>query len=300
MIILNDSKLILLIFTITLVACDNDKNNTTSIPLPHHEVVTEQDKLPNGKLAPELVIVPTGSNTLGDISGKGIPIEQPTYEVKIDKAFAIGKYEVTFAEYDLFCEDTNRNKPDDEGWGRDKRPVIGVTWYDARDYATWLSRKTGKTYFLPSEAQWEYATRAGSQTDYWWGNEPGDKNAQCGDCAAIERCLDCKNIPDFIEGTDEVGSYKPNRFGLYDVHGNVSEWTADCGSENNDSKLSDGSPRLDGDCTKHIIKDGSWSNNVRFIRASVRISPPDGNDHEGKNVGFRVAREIAADELKAE
>lgn len=294
------SKFIFFTFVILLSGCERDESKHSPAPLPVHNIINIQDKLANNKLAPALVVVPAGSNTLGDITKKGIAIESPTYKVTIKKAFAIGKYEVTFEEYDLFCEATGRKKTDSEGWGRERRPVIGVTWYDARDYAAWLTKHTGKKYFLPSEAQWEYASRAGTTTSYWWGNEPGDKNAQCGDCAEIQRCVECKDIPEFIEGTVEVGSFKPNRYGLFDSHGNVSEWTADCGSESNSSSPSDGSPRLNGDCSRHIIKDGSWSNNVRFIRSSVRISPPDGNEHEGKNVGFRVAREIIADEIKAQ
>jgi len=253
---------------------------------------TIQDSLPKGKRAPELVSVPAGTNTLGDTTGEGIEIEQLTYKVTIDKPFAIGKYEVTFDEYDYFCEQTGCKKSDDEGWGRGRRPVIGVTWYDADAYVKWLSIQTGENYYLPSEAQWEYAARAGTKSSYWWGDEPGDKLAQCGDCAAIHRCKDCNDVPLIDEGTVAVGSFKANPYGLYDVHGNVGEWTADCGSEKNSIQPSDGTPRLDGDCTKHIIKDGSWSNNVRFIRSSVRISPPDGNEYEGKQVGFRVAREL--------
>jgi len=266
---------------IVLAGCNTETSNTTI-----------QDKLSDSKMAPELVYVPAGTNTLGDISRKGIRIERPTYTVTIDKPFAIGKYEVTFDEYDYFAESTGRKKPDDEGWGRGRRPVIGVTWYDARAYVEWLSKETGKDYFLPSEAQWEYATRGGTQTDYWWGDEPGDKLAQCGNCAVIQRCTECNDIPKFVEGTVEVGSFKPNPFGLYDVHGNVAEWTSDCGNNTNSDRPSDGSPRLNGDCSKHIIKDGCWADKVRFIRSSFRVSPPDGNEYEGKQVGFRVARRI--------
>ena len=197
---------------------------------------TIQDKLKDGGLAPELVITPAGTNTLGDITAEGIENELPTYRVNISKPFAIGKYEVTFSEYDLFCEKTNRNKPDDKSWGRDKRPVIYVTWDDANAYVKWLSIQTNENYFLPSEAQWEYAARAGTQTNYWWGNEPGDKNAQCGDCAAIHRCENCKDVELLDDGTVAVGSFKANPFGLFDVHGNVMEWVADCGHDTNSSK----------------------------------------------------------------
>ena len=247
---------------------------------------TIQDTLAKGKLAPELVVVPAGTNTLGDTTGAGIEIERPTYKVIISKPFAIGKYEVTFDEYDFFCEQTGCKKPFSEGWGRGERPVIDITWHDADAYVKWLSIQTGENYYLPSEAQWEYTARAGTQTNYWWGNEPGDKLAQCGDCAAINRCKDCKDVPLI------VGSFKANPYGLYEVHGNVSEWTADCGSLRNSLTPSDGLPRLDGDCTKHIIKDGSWWSNTRFIRAAVRSSAVEGVTYKSKHVGFRVAREL--------
>jgi len=239
-----------------------------------------------------MVIVPAGTNTLGDISRKGIRIERPTYQVTIAKPFAIAKYEVTFQEYDYFAKQTGRKIPDNKDWGRGRRPVIGVTWYDAKAYVKWLSKETREEYFLPSEAQWEYAARAGTQTNYWWGDKPGDKLAQCGNCAEIQRCDDCKDVPDFVEGSAEVGSFKPNPFGLYDTLANVAEWTADCGNNSNSPKPSSGSPRLKGDCSSHIMKGGTWASKVRFIRAAVRVNPPDGNEYEGKQVGFRIARRI--------
>lgn len=282
------------IVSFALQGCSNDIESTekSKIIKDSKTFSVIQDKLKNGKLAPVVIVLPAGSNTLGDLTGSGIPREQPTYKIIIDESFAIGKYEVTFDEYDYFCEQTGRVKPDDKGWGRGKHPVMNVTWNDAHSYVKWLSTVTGEKYTLPSEAQWEYAARAGSQTNYWWGDLPGDKLAQCGDCAEIQRCTDCKDEPAFIEGTALVGSYKANPFGLHDMHGNLAEWTIDCGNESNPSEPSDGTPRLSGDCGKRIIKDGSWSNNVRFIRSSVRLSPPDGNEHKGKNVGFRILREL--------
>jgi formylglycine-generating enzyme required for sulfatase activity len=287
-------KLSALIFIlITLSGCD--KTETTDkaiISADSQSYSVIQDKLTNDALAPQLIIVPAGSNTLGDITGSGIKNELPTYQVTIDKPFAIGKFEVTFDEYDLFCEATKHKKTDDEGWGRGKLPVINVTWDDAYSYVKWLSKQTGKKYFLPSEAQWEYSARAGTQTNYWWGNDPGDKNAQCVTCAAKNRCIDCKDVPLIDDGTAPVGSFKANPFGLYDVHGNVMEWVADCDFKTNPNKPSNGTPRRNGDCSKHIMKDGSWWNNVNFIRASVRGSAFDGKEYKSFHVGFRVAREI--------
>lgn len=285
---------IYLIAFILLNGCSNDTElNPASIVNKNDKTFTIiQDKLSDNNLAPELVIVPSGSNTLGDTTGAGINNESPTYKVTINKPFAIGKYEVTFEEYDLFCEETKTKKPEDEGWGRENLPVINISWDDAHSYVKWLSQQTGKKYFLPSEAQWEYAARAGTQTNYWWGNKPGDKLAQCADCAAINRCEDCKDVPLLDEGTAPVGSYTANPFGLYDVHGNVMEWVADCGFKTHSSKPSDGTTRRGGDCNKHIMKNGSWWNNVNFIRASVRGSAFDDPDYKSFHVGFRVAREV--------
>jgi len=284
----------MLIMLSVLSGCDQAELNQASdnSKIQYKAGDTIQDTFQKGKLAPELVVVPAGSNTLGDITGAGIDVERPTYKVTISNPFAIGKYEVTFDEYDFFCEQTGCKMPFSEGWGRGKRPVIDITWHDAAAYVKWLTEQTGQNYYLPSEAQWEYAARAGTQTNYWWGNEPGDKLAQCGDCAAIHRCKECKDVPLLDDGTAEVGSFKPNPFGLYDVHGNVMEWTADCGNKNNPAAVADETPRLTGDCDRHISKDGSWWNNVRFIRASVRGSAIDGKDYKSQHVGFRVARQL--------
>ena len=283
-----------LIVTLSIYGCNKEAGTPekAQIKADHLSYTIIQDKITNKEMAPELVIIPAGSNTLGDITGTGISDWKPTYKVSIKKPFALGKYEITFDEYDFFCEDTKRKKPANKEWGRGKQPVIYVTWHDAQAYVKWLSVKTGQHYYLPSEAQWEYATRAGTQTNYWWGDEPGDKLAQCVNCAAINRCEDCKDVPLLDDGSAIVGSYKPNPFGLYDVHGNVMEWTADCGNEKNSSEASNGSPRIGGDCSKHIMKDGSWWNNVRFIRASARGYAFEGNDYKSKHLGFRVAREI--------
>ncbi len=125
-----------------------------------------------------MVWIPAGSFKMSDIQGSGYDDEKPVHRVSIDR-FAMGKYEVTFAEYDKFAEATGRTKPDDEGWGRGKRPVINVSWNDATAYAKWLSKQTSKNYRLPTEAEWEYAARAGTETKYWWGNNISTNKANC-------------------------------------------------------------------------------------------------------------------------
>ncbi|MCP3677944.1 MAG: formylglycine-generating enzyme family protein, partial [Deltaproteobacteria bacterium] len=129
-----------------------------------------RDRLKDGGEGQEMVVIQAGRFRRGDIQGGGGNYEKPVHEVVISKSFALGRYEVTFAEYDRFCEATGRAKPTDRGWGRGKRPVINVSWKDAKAYAEWLMEQTGKKYRLPTEAEWEYGARAGSKTKYWWGN----------------------------------------------------------------------------------------------------------------------------------
>ncbi len=158
---------------------------------------------------PEMVVVPAGSFMMGSPMSEQdrISNEGPRHRVTIPEPFAVGKYEVTFSEWDacVAAGGCNGHRPDDAGWGRGQRPVINVNWQDAKAFVAWLSRRTGERYRLLSEAEWEYAARAGTSTRYWWGNEVG-------------RAARRKNV----RKTVPVGSYSPNPFGLHDVHGNVA------------------------------------------------------------------------------
>ena len=186
-------------------------------PEPSNEFIPGKvfrDRLADGSLGPEMVWIAAGSFRMGDIQGGGGDDEKPVHRVSVGR-FAMGKYEVTFAEYDKFANATRRDKPNDRGWGRDNRPVINVSWHDAVAYAEWLSSETGQTYRLPTEAEWEYAARAGTETKYWWGNKIGRNKANCDGCGSQ---WDNKQ-------TAPVGSFEPNSFGLHDTAGNVWEWT---------------------------------------------------------------------------
>jgi formylglycine-generating enzyme required for sulfatase activity len=133
-----------------------------------------------GLVEPEMIELEDGTFSMGLPEGEGEPNESPQHDVTVP-AFAIGRYEVTFEEYDAFAWHTGRPRPHDEGWGRGRRPVINVTWHDANAYVEWLGRVTGKEYRLPSEAEWEYAARAGTTTRYWWGDdEPTPEQANFG------------------------------------------------------------------------------------------------------------------------
>jgi formylglycine-generating enzyme required for sulfatase activity/predicted small secreted protein len=183
-------------------------------PIPASKKVF-QDRLRDGSLGPKMVRIPAGSFRMGDIQGGGFSDEKPVHRVSVGK-FAMGMYEVTLAEYNKFAEATGRTKH--FYWRRGNRPVINVSWNDATAYTKWLSNQTGKNYRLPTEAEWEYAARAGTETKYWWGNEFDKNKANCGGHSGYY----CR---DSFTSRSPVGSFSANKFGLYDTSGNVSEWT---------------------------------------------------------------------------
>jgi formylglycine-generating enzyme required for sulfatase activity len=243
-----------------------------------------RDQMKNGTDGPEMIVIPAGKFRMGDIQGIGLKDEQPVREVQIRGPFAIGRYEITFDEYDDFAHTTGRQLPDDEGFGRGRRPVIRVSWNEANDYAAWLSQQSGRRYRLPTEAEWEYAARGGSETAYWWGNEmkPGFAN-----------CISCGTRPEKRE-TMPVGSFKPNPFGLYDTAGNVREWVQDCWHDNYQGAPSDGSAwekDHNGQCNGRVSRGGAFrSVNKGNVRSSSRDMYRTGARPYW--VGFRLVREV--------
>jgi len=213
-----------------------------------------------GLLIPEMLRIPAGSFKMGD------------NKVSM-KSFYMGKYEVTFAEYDQFAEATGRQKPDDI-WGRGNHPVINVSWNDATAYAKWLSEQTEETYRLPTEAEWEYAARAGTDTKYWWGNEIGSNNANCDGCGSK---WDGKK-------TAPVGSFAANRFGLYDTAGNVWEWSC----SEYDNKYNNKEKQCITIANRFSIRGGSWDDDARGVRSDNRYR--DTPTTRGNYLGFRVSR----------
>ncbi|SDX49274.1 SUMF1/EgtB/PvdO family nonheme iron enzyme [Thiocapsa roseopersicina] len=241
-------------------------------------VPTQRDRLRNGGLGPTLARLPGGRFRMG----RNLTVASdfgPEREVEI-APFLMGVYEVTFEDYDRFARATGRGLARDFGWGRGNRPVVGVSWEDARAYATWLSRETGRSYRLPSEAEWEYAARAGGRGSYWWGFGLEPNRAVC---------LDCGSAWD-NRSTAPVGSFEASPFGLHDTAGNVMEWVADCYESGYDGAPSDGSARTDGPCTYRVARGGAFNRPSASMRTYVRARFVPGTRLD--MLGFRVARDI--------
>ncbi|MEH6579119.1 MAG: SUMF1/EgtB/PvdO family nonheme iron enzyme [Amphritea sp.] len=232
-----------------------------------------QERLKDGGVAPVLVYIPRGQFSMGDAEGQGFPNEKPAHQVQIKRAFYIAKYEVTFEEFDRFTDATKRSRINDQGWGRGKRPVINITWHDAQAYVKWLSQQTGKKYRLPSESEWEFAARAGTSTDYWWGNNMVKNNANCKGCGSRQGG----------KRTMPVGSFKGNAFGLFDTAGNVYEWTGSAYTKDYRNSSSNSS-------ANKVARGGSWFDPPRFSRASMRLNFS--RDFKNYFVGLRVVRTL--------
>ncbi|NOX84019.1 MAG: SUMF1/EgtB/PvdO family nonheme iron enzyme [Alphaproteobacteria bacterium] len=217
--------------------------------------------------------------------------EGPVTPVTVSKPFAIATTEVTFAQWDACIADGGcRYLPPDQGWGRADRPAVNVSFDDAKAYATWLSQKTGKTYRLPSEAEWEYAARAGSRGPFAIG--------ATGASASLAPTTANYNAHfgyggkkgEYRKQTVPVASFAPNKFGLFDMHGNAWEWTADCWAESHEGAPQDGSAALGGDCSRRVLKGGAWNTGGWRLRSAHRIGKP----HTAREYdnGFRVVRDL--------
>jgi formylglycine-generating enzyme required for sulfatase activity len=233
-----------------------------------------RDPLQDGNIGPEIVVIAAGQFRMVDIQNRA----QPVHSVPISR-FAMSRHEITFAEYDYFAQATGRQKPDDAGWGRGNRPVINVSWNDATAFAQWLSQQTKQKYRLPTETEWEYAARAGTETQYWWGNEISYNLANCDGCGSQ---WDNKK-------TAPVGSFAPNSFELYDTVGNVYEWT--CSEyKNKSSGKEQVCPNKQNTTALRVIRGGSWYSCPRFVGVANRYRFPLG--YRDYNLGFRLVRQI--------
>ena len=228
-----------------------------------------------------MVVIPAGSFRMGCVSGVDcFDDEQPIHQVTIPQALAVSKYEVTFAEWDACVSAGGCSHRPNDAWGRGRRPVMRVSWDDVRGYVRWLSQQTGATYRLLSEAEWEYAARAGTSSAYSWGNQIGSGRANCDGCGSQWD----------KSQTAPVGSFSPNAFGLHDMHGNLWKWVQDCWNESYSGAPSNGSAWQSGDCSRRVLRGGSWSGRPRDLRSAYRDWSP--SDNRINLNGFRVARTL--------
>ena len=269
-------------------------------------------------VAGEMVLIPGGTFRMGDMSEDGGDAEKPVHSVTVP-AFSMGKYEVTVGQFRRFVEatgyrtDAERNADGYQGcaaytgvrweytagtsWRNpgfpvgDKHPVVCVTWNDVQAFMKWLAAQIGSNYRLPTEAEWEYAVRAGSSTKYHFGNDESQlcRHANHADSGTN---LDWKNetCSDGVGNrTAEVGRYQPNSFGLYDMHGNVREWVQDCWNDSYAGAPTDGRAWTVGDCGRRVIRGGSWISLPWDLRSAGRVWSPRSGCYDF--IGFRLAQD---------
>jgi len=233
-------------------------------------------------VCPEMIVIPAGAFTMGS------PADEPgrkdnegeAHATTIAKPFAVSKFDVTFDEWDACVAVGGCPQYSDSGMGRGRKPVIHVTWDDAQTYVAWFSLMTGAPYRLLTEAEWEYAGRAGSTTAYIWGDDVGKGNADCKGCGSR---WDGKE-------TSPVGSFAANNFGLYDMSGDVWQWVQDCYHGDYNGAPADGSAWTSGDCNGRVARGGSWDDVAAYLRSAARVRVT--FDDRNGDLGFRIARTI--------
>jgi formylglycine-generating enzyme required for sulfatase activity len=280
---------------------------------------------------PPMVNVPAGKFMMGaslaEEERQGMPVAQrghslPVHEVTIARPFAMGEYPITVVEFRTFVRETGypidescvqQHRQDghwvyeksrgyswrDPGFPQgDNYPVVCVNWDDATAYAAWLSKKTGHHYVLPSEAQYEYALRAGTTTSFFWGDDRDANACLYSNQPDLDQAATLGNVPtgpayrfpchDGYGWTSPVNAYKPNPWGLHDMQGNIWEWVADCSNQTHQGAPTDGSARMTGDCDGHMSKGGSYGNAAFSAYAGIRVFRD--TEYRGHSWGFRVAR----------
>lgn len=237
-----------------------------------------QDKLKSGGKGPKMVVIPAGTLKMGSNSTR-YTNENPKHDVKM-KSFAVSQHEITITEYELFATQEQRKIPDNRFLDKKIHPVFYVTWDDAFYYAKWLSKQTGHKYRLPSEAEWEYMASGGVFKNYWWGSRQ-EKN--------VAHCFGCGSVFNPREPAP-IGSFKPNKFNVYDTAGNMGEWVQDCWHPNYAKAPDDGSVWEGGDCTLRVVRSGTFSSPPQSLRTSRRdkFKPDEKYDH----IGIRLVRDL--------
>ena len=253
------------------------------------------------EVCPQLVIVPPGPFNMGAPGGEAGRDEDegPVHQVTISEPFAVGMYEVSFRDWDACTTGggCGGRRPSDEGWGREDRPVIDVSWNEAQAYVKWLSERTGHSYRLLSEAEWEYAARAGVVGARYWDKETqgcryansADRTAQFAGVRWSDEWT-FASCEDGFGTTAPVGSFETNGFGLHDMLGNVWEWVEDCWNDRYSRPPDDGTAWKGGDCSRRVVRGGAWNSQPLHIRAAVRDGVRIGV--RSNNLGFRVARAV--------
>jgi formylglycine-generating enzyme required for sulfatase activity len=272
--------------------------NASDVSVAQERALKPGDTLPKEcRYCPEMVVAPAGRFIMGLQSEDNA---RPQHEVTFAKPFAVAKFALTFDEWDACA----RNGPcsrdvSDNGWGRGRRPVINVSFDDAQTYVTWLSATTGNAYRLLSEAEYEYAARGGSQSNYPWGDDitlNGKPMANCMLCGSPWDGKQTAPVCGWQEGDPQKPpgcSFPANAFGLYDMEGNVYEWTNDCWHPNYAGAPLDGSSWTSGDCSIRVIRGGSWDSDPDDLRGGDRYMTS--ADVQVFNFGFRVARTLSAE-----
>ncbi len=259
---------------------------------------------------PTMVVVPAGNFVMGSTTGEQgrEDDEGPQHMVTISAPFAVGKFEVTKGQYASFIAETGYDS-DNGCWVRagsewkpnaarnwknpdfqqtDQHPVTCVNWDDAQAYTTWLGQKTGNAYRLLTEAEWEYAARAHTSTPYSFGQEITSDQANFNGSSLFN----AGDPGHYLERTTEVGIFPANAFGLHDLHGNLWEWTQDCWNESYEGAPNDGTSWAEGDCERHVLRGGSWTNQPRAVRSADRVKHSGDPANRGSVDGFRIARDI--------
>lgn len=238
----------------------------------------------------DMVVINPGVGKLGspDFEKKRQRFENPQRDTLINYQFEVSKYEITFDQWGQCIKDGGcaGHKPDDNGWGRGQRPVINVSYDDAQKFISWLNGKTGETYRLLSEVEWEYVARAGQDAPFGAGFDISAKQANFDGKAPYG----AGEKGPYLRKTEPVGKYEPNAFGVYDMHGNVYEWVEDCWNADHSGAIVDGSPRTDGDCKFRVMKGGSWVTHGYQTRAAARIRYV--TNYRYDDYGIRLARTL--------
>jgi formylglycine-generating enzyme required for sulfatase activity len=268
-------------------------NVTTPLSLFQVRALKPKDTFKECEHCPEMVVVPAGEFVMGTPVSEleGATDERPQHKVTFPARFAVGRFAVTFEEWDACVADGGCNgyRPSDRGWGRGRQPAVNLSWYDAKSYVQWLSARTGATYRLLSEAEREYVARAGTTTAFWWGSaiEPHQANFS----SAVPFADGERDA--HIDRTVPVGSFAPNPWGLYDVHGNVYEWVEDCWNATYAEAPADGSAWTAGNCGARVLRGGAWNRPPSALRAGARLFAYP--ERRMTRIGLRIARTLQAE-----